>query len=49
MESMDDWMLGEYTPTLNRLMAEGINFTRFYTPVYGGIRTFNTEFCINTG
>ncbi|MDO5546208.1 MAG: sulfatase-like hydrolase/transferase [Eubacteriales bacterium] len=49
MESMDDWMLGEYTPTLNRLMSEGINFTRFYTPVYGGIRTFNTEFCINTG
>lgn len=49
MESMDDWMLGLYTPTLNRLMAEGVNFTRFYTPVYGGIRTFNTEFCINTG
>ena len=49
MESMDDWMIGEYTPTLNRLMAEGVNFTRFYTPVYGGIRTFNTEFCINTG
>ena len=49
MESMDDWMFGEHTPTLNRLMSEGINFTRFYTPVYGGIRTFNTEFAINTG
>lgn len=49
MESMDDWMLGEHTPTLNRLMSEGINFTNFYTPPYGGIRTFNTEFCINTG
>jgi len=49
MESMDDWMLGRHTPTLNRLMAEGIRFTRFYTPVFGGIRTFNTEFCINTG
>lgn len=49
MESMDDWLLGDHTPTLNRLMAEGINFTRFYTPPYGGIRTFNTEFCINTG
>ena len=49
MESMDDWMLGEYTPTLNRLMDEGINFTRFYTPGYGGIRTFNSEFCSNTG
>ena len=49
MESMDDWMIGQHTPTLERLMSEGINFTRFYTPVYGGIRTFNTEFCINTG
>ena len=49
MESMDDWMMGEHTPTLEKLMREGIDFTRFYTPVYGGIRTFNTEFCINTG
>ena len=49
MESMDDWMIGEYTPTLEKLMSEGINFTRFYTPVYGGIRTFNSEFCVNTG
>ena len=49
MESMDDWMIGEYTPTLERLMSEGISFTRFYTPGYGGIRTFNSEFCVNTG
>ena len=49
MESMDDWMIGEHTPTISRLMEEGINFTSFYTPVYGGIRTFNTEFSINTG
>ena len=49
MESMDDWMIGEHTPTLEKLMGEGINFTRFYTPVYGGIRTFNTEFAVNTG
>ena len=49
MESMDDWMIGGHTPTLEKLMSEGINFTNFYTPVYGGIRTFNTEFCINTG
>lgn len=49
MESMDDWMIGQHTPTLEKLMSEGINFTHFYTPVYGGIRTFNTEFCINTG
>lgn len=49
MESMDDWMIGEHTPTLERLMSEGIHFTNFYTPVYGGIRTFNTEFAVNTG
>lgn len=49
MESMDDWMIGDHTPTIAKLMSEGINFTNFYTPVYGGIRTFNTEFCINTG
>ena len=49
MESMDDWMIGEHTPTIVRLMEEGINFTDFYTPGYGGIRTFNTEFCVNTG
>lgn len=49
MESMDDWMIGEHTPTLSRLMDTGINFTHFYTPVYGGIRTFNSEFTINTG
>ncbi len=49
MESMDDWMIGEHTPTLSRLMAVGVNFTQFYTPVYGGVRTFNSEFCVNTG
>ena len=49
MESMDDWMMGIHTPTISRLMEEGIQFTRFYTPAFGGIRTFNTEFCINTG
>ena len=49
MEAMDDWMIGQHTPTIQKLMEEGINFTNFYTPVYGGIRTFNTEFAINTG
>ena len=49
MESMDDWLIGPYTPTISRLMNEGIQFSRFYTPVYGGIRTFNTEFCTNNG
>ena len=49
MESMDDWALGEHTPTINRLMEEGINFTNLYTPGYGSVRTFNSEFCANTG
>ena len=49
MESMDDWMIGQHTPTIAKLMEEGINFTSFYTPVFGGIRTFNTEFTINIG
>lgn len=49
MESMDDWAIGEHTPTICRLMEEGINFTHFYTPPYGGVRTFNSEFCTNTG
>lgn len=49
MESMDDFALGEHTPVINRLMDEGISFTNFYTPGYGGVRTFNSEFCGNTG
>lgn len=49
MESMDDWAIGEHTPTICRMMDEGINFTNFYTPGYGSVRTFNTEFCVNTG
>ena len=49
MESMDDWAVGENTPTICRLMEQGVNFTNFYTPGYGGVRTFNSEFCMNTG
>lgn len=50
MESIDDFLLTqEETPTICRLMDEGINFTDFYTPGYGTARTLNTEFCMNTG
>ena len=50
MESMDDWMITHQdTPTLKKLMKEGISFTNFYTPGYGSARTLNSEFCMNTG
>lgn len=50
MESMDDWAISEEdTPTISRLMKEGINFANFYTPGFGSVRTFNSEFCVNTG
>ena len=50
MESMDDWVINEQdTPMISKMMHEGINFTNFYTPGYGSVRTFNTEFCVNTG
>lgn len=50
METMDDFVLNEEdTPTICRLMREGIHFTDFYTPIYSSIHTFNAEFCANTG
>ena len=50
LESMDDWMIDEQTtPNICALMEDGLNFTNMYTPGYGGVRTFNTEFCVNTG
>lgn len=50
MESMDDWMITQReTPTIQKLMDEGINFTNFYAPGYGSARTLNSEFCMNTG
>ena len=50
MESMDDWLITpEDTPTIYKMMQQGINFTDFYTPGYGTARTINSEFCANTG
>lgn len=50
MESADDWVINETNaPTITKMMREGIHFTNMYTPLYGSVRTFNTEFTINTG
>lgn len=50
MESTDDWTITEDSaPTITRLMQESIQFTNFYTPLYGSARTFNSEFTMNTG
>ena len=50
METMDDFLVnGEDTPTICRMMSEGINFTNFYTPIYSAIHTFNTEYCVHAG
>lgn len=50
MESMDDWLINEETtPTICRMMDEGINFINMYTPIFGSAGTLNTEFCSYTG
>lgn len=50
LESLDDWIITpENTPTIVRLMNEGINFTNMYTCIYGSGSTFSTEFAFNTG
>ncbi|WP_426350914.1 LTA synthase family protein [Alloiococcus sp. CFN-8] len=49
MESMDDWLITEGdTPTIYKMMKEGINFNNLYTPSYASGYTFNTEFAFNT-
>lgn len=50
MESMDDWLINEETtPTICKMMNEGINFTNMYTPIFGSASTLNSEFCSYTG
>lgn len=50
MESMDDWLINEQTtPTICRMMEEGISFSNMYTPIFGSAATLNTEFCSYTG
>ena len=50
MESLDDWMIREdYTPTICRMMREGLDFTNHFASTFGTGYTFNTEFTVNTG
>ena len=50
LESLDDWIVTpENTPTIFRMMQEGINFTNMHTCIYGSGSTFSTEFAFNTG
>lgn len=50
LESMDDWLISEkYTPTIEYMMANGLNFTDHYAPIFSSGATFNSEFAANTG
>lgn len=50
LEGIDTWMIDEkHTPTLSRMMDEGISFENYYSPFFGTGHTFNAEFAFNTG
>ncbi len=50
LEGTDNWLIDkETTPTLYKLMGEGINFTNHFSYYNGGGSTFNSEFAVNTG
>ncbi len=50
MESMDTWMIDkEHTPTLYKMMENGIHFTNYNAPFFGVGFTFSSEFAFNTG
>lgn len=50
LEGTDNWLIDkENTPTLYKLMNEGINFNNHYSYYNGGGSTFNSEFAVNTG
>ncbi len=50
MESMDTWMIdSKTTPTLHKMMKEGIHFTNYNAPFFGIGFTFSSEFAFNTG
>ena len=50
LEGIDDWMISEkYTPTMEYMMENGINFKNYYAPTFGTGYTLGSEFCFNTG
>lgn len=50
LEGTDKWLITkEDTPTIYKLMHEGINFDKHYSYYNGGGSTFNSEFAVNTG
>lgn len=50
MESIDTWLVTEdYMPNLWQLRQTGVDFCRFYTPLYLSAGTFNTEIITQTG
>lgn len=49
-ESIDDWLITEdVMPTVYKMREDSIDFTNRYAPSFGGGRTLNTEYCLNTG
>ena len=50
LEGTDNWLINKNdTPTLYKMMNEGINFNNHYSYYNGGGSTFNSEFAVNTG
>ncbi len=50
MESIDTWMIDKKnTPTLYKMMKDGIHFTNYNAPFFGAGFTFGSEFAFNTG
>lgn len=50
LESIDQWMIDEkHTPTICKMMDEGITFENYFAPTFGSGHTFNSEFAFNTG
>ncbi len=50
LEGIDTWMIDQkHTPTITKMMREGINFENYHSPFFGTGHTFNAEFAFNTG